>query len=56
MMEKNPEFIMGPPKVPNKAYNAPRDAFVHKLTPRIDLYARKLREVYVREGIIADAK
>ena len=55
-MEKNPEFIMGPPKVPNKAYNAPRDAFVHKLTPRIDLYARKLREVYVREGIIADAK
>ena len=56
LIDTNPEFIMGPPKVPNKVYNAPRDSFVHKMTPRIDLYARKLREVYVRQGIIADGK
>ena len=47
---------MGPPKQPQKFYNAPRDTFVHKMTPRIDVYAKKLRELYHREAHIANVK
>jgi len=57
MINENPDgFILGPPKVPNKTYNAPRDSYVHKMTPRIELYAKKLRQVYIRTGTIASVK
>ena len=57
MINENPDaFILGPPKVPNKTYNAPRDSYVHNMTPRIELYAKKLRQVYIRTGTIASVK
>ena len=50
------DFILGGPKHPQKIYNAPRDAFIHKMTPRIDVYAKKLREMYHRKGTISHVK
>ena len=56
MVESGKEFIMGPPPALNKTQNAHRESIVHKLEPRIDLYARKLRELYFREGTIPVVK
>ena len=56
MIADGTEFVMGPPKVPNKAWNAPRDELIHKLEPHLDVYARKLRDVYIREGTIPQVK
>jgi hypothetical protein len=50
IVDSGTEFIMGPPPGLNKTQNA------HKLEPRIDLYARKLRELYFREGTIPVVK
>lgn len=50
------EFVMGPPPVPNKTFNAPRVTMLKKLEPHIDVYARKLREMYIREGVIPEVK
>ena len=56
MVDSGTEFIMGPPPGLNKTQNAHRESMVHKLEPRIDLYARKLRELYFREGTIPVVK
>jgi len=56
MVDSGTEFIMGPPPGLNKTQNAHRESIVHKLEPRIDLYARKLRELYFREGTIPVVK
>lgn len=60
MMEKmianGNEFIMGPPAGANKSQNAHRDDILHKMEPRMELYARKLREMYHREGTIPTVK
>ena len=48
--EGKTEFILGTPPAINKTYNAHRDTMIHKLEPRLNLYARKLREMYFREG------
>lgn len=56
MVDSGTEFIMGPPPGLNKTQNAHRESIVHKLEPRIDLYARKLRELYLREGTIPVVK
>ena len=45
---------MGPPIGANKIINGPRDACVHKLAPRIEVYAKKLRDMYLREGSISE--
>ena len=56
MIADGTEFVMGPPNVPNKAWNAPRDEMIQKLEPHLDVYARKLRDVYIREGTIPQVK
>jgi len=56
MIESGEEMVMGPPAVPNRTWNAPRDTMVHKLEPHIDVYARKLRDMYIREGTIPQVK
>ena len=47
---------MGTPPVLNKTWGAPRDTMLHKLEPHMDIYARKLRQMYIREGTIPTAK
>ena len=56
MIEEGVDFPLGPPAVPNKTWGAPRESMVNKLESHIDLYARKLREVYVRDGSIPTVK
>lgn len=57
-MVNNPdnEFIFGPPEGMNKPIGAHRNRIIHKLEPRMQLYARKLRQMYFREGTIPTAK
>ena len=50
------EFVLGHPPVLNKTWNAPRAMMLEKLEPHMDVYARKLRELYVREGTIPQVK
>ena len=47
---------MGPPPGANKIMNTHREAILPKLEPRIELYARKMREMYFREGTIPTTK
>jgi hypothetical protein len=47
---------MGTPAGINKTYNAHREDIIHRLEPRMDIYARKLREMYHREGTIPTVK
>lgn len=47
---------MGTPQGINKTFGAHRDDIIHKLEPRMNLYARKLREMYFREGTIPTVK
>lgn len=56
MISSGTEFVMGPPPGANKGQNAHRDLIQPKLEPRINLYARKLREIYHREGTIPQQK
>jgi hypothetical protein len=56
--EKGDEaFIFGlPDGLDNKAIGAHRNRMIHKLEPRINLYARKLRQMYFREGTVPSDK
>jgi len=56
MIDEGEEFVLGPPKAPNKVWGAPRAEMLEKLSPHIDVYARKLRDIYVREGTIPTNK
>jgi len=56
MIEGGTEFVMGPPPGLTKTYSAHRDVTIDKLSPRINTYARKLREMYFREGNITNIK
>ena len=47
---------MGPPPGINKYHGAHRDVVIPKIESRIEVYAKKLREYYLREGIIAEDK
>ena len=49
-------FVLGPPKAPNKSVGAVRETLLAKLEPRIDMYARRLRDLYHREGSYSDDK
>lgn len=40
----------------NKVVGAHRDAVIPKLEPRMEVFARKLREIYIKEGVISDQK
>ena len=48
--------MLGPPIHPNKTRGAPRDHLLAKLEPKIDIYAKKLRQMYHREGTIDPVK
>lgn len=50
------EFIFGPIDHLNKQYGVHRDRQIHKLEPRMLVYARKLRQMYYREGTIQTEK
>lgn len=50
------EMVMGPPPGANKMQNAHRDLIIPKLEPRIQLYAKKMRELYHKEGTIPTHK
>ena len=56
MVDDGVDFPLGPPPVLNKRINAPRASLLHKLEPHIDIYARKMREMYMREGSIPQVK
>ena len=56
MIEDGTEFPLGPPNNANKTWGAPRKSMLEKLAPHIDVYARKLRDVYIREGTIPQTK
>lgn len=46
------KFIFGPLGHGNKLHNAHRDRIIDKLEPRFNVYARKLRQMYFRDGTI----
>jgi hypothetical protein len=50
LVESGQEMIFGPPPGVNKVYGVHRDVAIPKLAPRIEIYAKKLRELYLREG------
>ena len=56
MIEDGTDFPLGPPNNANKTWGAPRKSMLEKLAPHIDVYARKLRDVYIREGTIPQTK
>lgn len=56
MVDEGVEFVMGPPPGITKTAGAHRDVAIHKLEPRINYYARKLRQMYFREGTISNVK
>lgn len=56
LIEEGQEFIFGPPPGINKIQGAHRDVIIPKLEGRMDVFAKKLREYYIREGVIPDAK
>lgn len=56
LIENNQEFIFGPPPGINKVVGPHRDVLIPKLAGRMEIYAKKLRETYIREGIIPDDK
>ena len=56
LIEKGTEFPLGPPPGANKTYGAHRDGVVPKLEPRIEIFAKKLRDVYINQGVIRDQK
>lgn len=56
LIENNTEFIFGPPPGVNKVLGPHRDVLIPKLEGRMEIFAKKLRETYIREGIIPDDK
>lgn len=56
MVDNGEEFVMGEPPVLNKTWGAPRESMLHKLEPHLDVYAQKLRDMYIREGTIPQVK
>ena len=56
MIEEGQEFILGPPPGINKIRGAHRDAVIPKLEGRMEIFAKKLRDFYLREGVIPDGK
>ena len=48
--------MFGPPLGINKFHGGHRDTAIPKLAPRIELYAKKLRDLYLREGTLPEDK
>lgn len=47
---------MGQPPGINKVHGTHRDNVIPKLEGRMEVFAKKLREFYIKEGVIADGK
>ena len=56
MVEEKQDFIFGPPPGINKVNGPHRDVLIPKLEGRMEVFAKKLREFYIREGVIPDQK
>lgn len=56
LIEKGTDFPMGAPAGENMVTGVHRDHLVPKLEPRIDVFAKKLRDYYLREGVLPEAK
>lgn len=56
MIDDGADFPLGPPPNVKKTWGAGRDSMINKLEPHLDIYARKLREMYIREGTIPQVK
>ncbi len=50
------EFPLGVPAGAHIKHGAHRDHVAPKLAPRIEIYAKKLRDFYLREGLIMESK
>ena len=56
MVEHGTEFIFGPPPGISKVQGPHRDVVIPKLEGRMEIFAKKLRDFYIREGVISDQK
>ena len=56
MVESGTEFLFGTPPGINKVQGPHRDVVIPKLEGRMEVFAKKLREFYIREGVIPDQK
>ncbi|CDW73589.1 UNKNOWN [Stylonychia lemnae] len=56
LIERGIEFPLGPPKNPQMVQGTHRDNIVPKLAPRIEVFAKKLRDFYFREGVLPEEK
>ncbi len=56
LIEKGTDFPLGAPPGVNIVQGVHRDNLVPKLEPRIDIFAKKLRDYYIREGVLQEAK
>lgn len=56
MVEEGKDFLFGPPPGINKVSGAHRNVIIPKLEGRMEHFAKKLRDFYLREGVIPDAK
>ena len=56
LIEAGTEFPMGAPAGENMVTGVHRDHLVPKLESRIDVFAKKLRDYYLREGVLPEAK
>ncbi len=56
MVESGTEFIFGPPPGINKVQGPHRDVVIPKLEGRMEVFAKKLRDFYIREGVIPEQK
>lgn len=58
MIEKDgiDQFLFGPPAGVEKMHNSHRDYMIPKLGSRMEFFAKKMREQYIREAIYPDVK
>ena len=50
------QFLFGPPAGVEKMHNSHRDYMIPKLGSRMEFFAKKMREQYIREAIYPDVK
>jgi hypothetical protein len=56
MIENGQEFIFGPYAGANKVQGVHRDNLIPKLEGRMEIFGKKLREFYFKEGIFSESK
>jgi len=56
LVQEGVDFPLGPPPGVHIKQGTHRDNVIPKLTPRIEVFAKKLRDYYIREGVMSEAK